>query len=118
MSRRSGFVAEIQLLVTTAPFAHQLRNGVRRVVECAEIPHLAVAARFCHRDRVVRLGGINPDENLAPLLHGSSPVRRGVPGPSGQPRSIRTQAASGLNSTADMRLTSMGPSPDVELPHA
>src|SRR3954447_17363550 len=69
MSRRSGFVAEIQLFVTTAQFAHQLRNGVRRVVECAEIPHLAVAARFCHRDCVVRLGGINPDENLAPLLH-------------------------------------------------
>src|SRR3954469_24076903 len=82
VSRQSGFVAEMQLLVTTAQFAHQLRNGVRRIVECAEIPHLAVAARFCHRDRVVRLGGINPDENLAPLLHGSSPVRRGVPGPS------------------------------------
>jgi hypothetical protein len=79
--RRSGFAAEVQRLVASSQFAQQPDNRIRRVVERAEIPHLAVAVRFCHGDRIVHLGRTDPDEDLAQSA----------------------QAASDLNSSADMR---------------
>jgi len=43
------------------------------------LTHLAFPACFSDGDRIVRLGGINPDETSWPFfmafLHGSSPVR-------------------------------------------
>src|SRR4051812_3858862 len=50
-----------------AQFAHQPGNRLRCVVACAGITHLAIPACFGHGNRIVRLGGINPDENLVSM---------------------------------------------------
>jgi hypothetical protein len=87
-----------------------LGNRIWRVLEHPEITHLAIPACFSDGDRFVRLGGINPDENLVALLHGSSPVRPGSTGLSGQ----RAQSAHGRRATSTAQrtcgLTVPGPS--------
>src|SRR3954468_913279 len=62
-------MAFLGLVPSECSTGETLLLGVQRVVECAEIPPLALAVRFRHGDRIVRLGRIDPDENLAPLLH-------------------------------------------------
>jgi hypothetical protein len=74
ISGRSSFVAEMQLVIPVGQLANQLGNRMRLVLAVAEIAHPAIPARFSNSHRAVRLGRINPDENLVAFLHGLPPV--------------------------------------------
>jgi hypothetical protein len=50
---------------------HRLRAGL----DLAEVVHVALPARLGDRDRVLRLGRVDPNEDAAFLRHGSSSLR-------------------------------------------
>src|SRR4051794_12369085 len=98
----SGFVAEIQLLVMTTSLrtsfatASGVLSNVPRYHTSPSRPASATATAL--RALAVSI----PTKTSFPFFT-AHPLRVEAPGPSGQPRSIRTQAASDLNSAADMR---------------
>src|SRR3954468_15840104 len=96
-------IADVQLLIATGQLAYELRYGIWRVLELAEVADLTVASGLGNRDRILQLGRVDPDECHTRLLHGSPSVQRGVIRPT---RTFLTQphrAASHLNCTADIR---------------
>jgi hypothetical protein len=74
-ARRSVFVAKVQRLVAVSELAHQLGNAIRCIGKLAEIPNLSLPTGLGDRNRVLRLGGIDPDKYFPTSPHGSSPVR-------------------------------------------
>src|SRR5215218_9382397 len=117
---RTRFVADVQSLIAAGQLAHQLGNGIWRVLELAEVADLTVASGLGNRDRILQLGRVDPDECHTRFLHGSPSVQRGVirpPGPSSLNRTVRratstAQRTCGLN-LGHGRLLSWSMTPQV-----
>src|SRR5215217_9206535 len=88
---RACFIADVQLLIVAGQLAYELRYGIWRVLELAEVADLTVASSLGNRDRILQLGRVDPDERHTRFLHGSPSVQRGVirpPGPSSLNRTV------------------------------
>ena len=68
---------------------HALLGGVH----FAEVADLAAAPALRHGDRVARLGGVDPDESLRMLAHGSSSCGEDRLGHSEQPSRPQRRAS-------------------------
>ena len=73
---RSGLVAEVKSPVSILEPRHHPTYRRRIAIDLAEIPDLARSSLACDRHCVPGLRNVQPDENFAILIHGSSPALR------------------------------------------
>ena len=90
---RPCLIAEMQARMFGRQALDQTAHALGRGVDLAEIAHLTFALAVGDRDRVAHLCDIDPDENLATLLHGSPSCGEDRPGASEQPSKAQCRAS-------------------------
>jgi len=85
ISRRPGFEADVQPVVSSRQSFDRLLNRQRTVLDIAEKPNFPGSATLRDRHGVLLLGDIERHENFAILSHGPPSVHEARLGPPEQP---------------------------------
>jgi hypothetical protein len=82
---RARLIAKVQLPVALLQFGDKTAHTLGVRTDLADVSDLALSPILGDRHRMARLGHVQPDENFAILLHGSSSCAEDRPAHRGQP---------------------------------